>query len=81
MGKAFGPIMLIWFGFLAVFGIANLVDEPGVLLALSPHYGIELLFSPANKAGIFILGSVFLATTGAEALYSDIGHVGRPSII
>lgn len=80
LGKAFGPIMLIWFGFLAVFGIANLVDEPGVLLALSPHYGIELLFSPANKAGIFILGSVFLATTGAEALYSDIGHVGRPSI-
>ena len=51
-----------------------------VLRALSPHYGLMLLFSPANKVGIFILGSVFLATTGAEALYSDMGHVGKRSI-
>lgn len=80
IGKAFGPIMLIWFLFLAVFGVANLMHEPEVLAALSPHYGIMLLFSPANKVGVFILGSVFLATTGAEALYSDMGHVGRRSI-
>lgn len=80
IGRAFGPIMLIWFLFLAIFGIFNLVYQPVILQALSPIYGIRLLFSPANKVGIFILGSVFLATTGAEALYSDMGHVGRQSI-
>lgn len=80
IGKAFGPIMLIWFAFLACFGISNLVNEPSVLTALSPVYGLQLLFSPENKVGVFILGSVFLATTGAEALYSDMGHVGRRSI-
>lgn len=80
IGKAFGPLMLLWFSFLAIFGIVNLIHEPLVLRALSPHYGLMLLFSPANKVGIFILGSVFLATTGAEALYSDMGHVGKRSI-
>lgn len=80
IGRAFGPIMLIWFLFLAVFGIVNLVHAPIILKALSPVYGIRLLFSPANREGIFILGAVFLATTGAEALYSDMGHVGRSSI-
>ena len=80
IGKGFGPLMLIWFSFLGVFGLINLVKEPLVLQALSPHYGLMLLFSPENKVGIFILGSVFLATTGAEALYSDMGHVGRQAI-
>lgn len=80
IGKGFGPLMLIWFSFLAVFGLANLAAAPEVLKALSPHYGLMILFSPANKVGIFILGSVFLATTGAEALYSDMGHVGRRAI-
>lgn len=80
IGKAFGPIMLIWFSFLAVFGVVNLVHQPIILESLSPVYGIKLLFSPANRMGIFILGAVFLATTGAEALYSDMGHVGRQSI-
>lgn len=80
IGRAFGPIMLVWFLFLAIFGVLNLVKFPGILGALSPLYGIRLLFSPANRTGIFILGSVFLATTGAEALYSDMGHVGRASI-
>lgn len=80
IGKGFGPLMLIWFSFLGVFGIANLIKEPLVVRALSPHYGLMLLFSPENKVGIFILGSIFLATTGAEALYSDMGHVGRQAI-
>lgn len=80
IGRAFGPIMLVWFAFLAIFGCLNLAQYPGILVALSPVYGIQLLFSPANRTGIFILGSVFLATTGAEALYSDMGHVGRGSI-
>ncbi|MCI1699645.1 KUP/HAK/KT family potassium transporter [Liquorilactobacillus nagelii] len=80
IGKAFGPIMVLWFGFLAFFGIVNLSSNWGVLRALSPVYGIQLLFSSANPMGIFILGSIFLATTGAEALYSDMGHVGRINI-
>lgn len=80
IGKAFGPLMLIWFTFLAVFGLRNLTAEPIVLKAFLPQYGLMLLTSPTNKVGIFILGSVFLATTGAEALYSDMGHVGRRAI-
>lgn len=80
IGGAFGPIMVVWFGFLAVFGLKNISADPFVLRAILPHYGIELLFDPHNKVGIFILGSVFLATTGAEALYSDMGHVGRKAI-
>lgn len=80
IGKGFGPIMLLWFGFLAVIGLSNMFADFSVLKALSPHYGLMLLFSKTNKVGIFILGSVFLATTGAEALYSDMGHVGRKNI-
>lgn len=80
IGQGFGPVMLLWFSFLAVVGLVNLVADPSVLRALSPHYGLPLLFSPTNKVGIFLLGSVFLATTGAEALYSDMGHVGRRNI-
>lgn len=80
IGRAFGPIMIVWFGFLAVFGLKNIGAYPMVFRALLPHYGIELLFDPHNKDGIFILGSVFLATTGAEALYSDMGHVGSKAI-
>lgn len=80
IGRAFGPIMVVWFGFLAVFGIFNIHSYWPVFRALNPVYGVMLLFSPANKVGIFILGSVFLATTGAEALYSDMGHVGRDAI-
>ncbi|GAF40968.1 potassium transporter [Agrilactobacillus composti DSM 18527 = JCM 14202] len=80
IGKSFGPVMVVWFGFLAVFGILNLLGYPAILKALSPYYAVEILFSPVNKVGIFILGSVFLATTGAEALYSDMGHVGKKNI-
>lgn len=80
IGRGFGPIMVIWFTFLALFGLVNLIKAPWILKALSPVYGIELLFSPSNHMGVFILGAVFLATTGAEALYSDMGHVGRRSI-
>ncbi|MFT8727269.1 MAG: KUP/HAK/KT family potassium transporter [Liquorilactobacillus ghanensis] len=80
IGKAFGPIMVLWFGFLAVFGVINLSENWGILRALSPVYGIKLLFSPVNPLKIFILGSIFLATTGAEALYSDMGHVGRSNV-
>ena len=80
IGKSFGPVMVVWFGFLAIAGIANITRHPEVISALLPQHAIMLLFSPQNKAGIFILGGVFLATTGAEALYSDMGHVGRRNI-
>lgn len=80
IGKAFGPVMLIWFGFLAVIGVLNVFTNPVVLKAFNPLYAFEVLVSPNNKAGFMILGSVFLCTTGAEALYSDMGHVGKDSI-
>ncbi len=80
IGKAFGPLMTIWFLFLASVGIFNMSGDFTVLRALNPLRGIGILFSDANKEGIMILGSVFLATTGAEALYSDMGHVGRKNI-
>ncbi|MFX3617830.1 MAG: KUP/HAK/KT family potassium transporter [Sporolactobacillus sp.] len=80
IGRSFGPVMLIWFAFIGFAGLMNLVSHLEILKALSPYYAVRILFSPANKVGIFILGSVFLATTGAEALYSDMGHVGRKNI-
>lgn len=81
IGKAFGPIMFVWFAFLGLMGIINMAGDWSILEAINPVYAIKLLFSPYNKAGIFILGSIFLATTGAEALYSDVGHVGKSNII
>lgn len=80
IGRSFGPIMLVWFSFIGIAGLLNLTNDWSVLKALSPVYAIKVLFSPVNKAGIFILGSVFLATTGAEALYSDMGQVGKHNI-
>ncbi|OOM80535.1 KUP/HAK/KT family potassium transporter [Clostridium sp. BL-8] len=80
IGKMFGPIMLIWFSMLGILGIIGLSNDWTLLRALSPYYAIKILFSSDNKLGFFILGSVFLATTGAEALYSDLGHVGRKNI-
>lgn len=81
IGKAFGPIMFLWFTFLGVMGVMNMVGDWSILQAINPIYAIRLLVSPYNKAGLFILGSIFLATTGAEALYSDVGHVGKSNII
>ena len=81
IGKAFGPIMFLWFTFLGVMGVMNMAGDWSILQAINPIYAIWLLVSPYNKAGLFILGSIFLATTGAEALYSDVGHVGKSNII
>jgi KUP system potassium uptake protein len=78
IGKLFGPIMIIWFGMLAVLGSSHLLDDIYIFKALSPHYAIELLTIYPN--GFWILGAVFLCTTGAEALYSDLGHCGRGNI-
>lgn len=81
IGKTFGPIMLIWFTFLGLTGAMNLSHDLSLLEALNPVLAVKILFSPANKVGVLILGAVFLATTGAEALYSDVGHVGKGNIM
>lgn len=80
IGKAFGPIMMVWFLFLAAIGIYNMGSDLSVLRALNPVRALQVLVGPYNKMGFLILGSVFLATTGAEALYSDMGHVGKGNI-
>lgn len=80
VGKAFGPVMFLWFTFLGVMGILNFSRDLSVISALNPVYALKLLFSADNHLGIFILGNIFLATTGAEALYSDMGHVGKRNI-
>lgn len=80
IGRLFGPIMFLWFLMLAFLGVLNTLGNWDILRSLSPYYGIKLLLSEENKSGFLILGSIFLATTGAEALYSDLGHVGRKNI-
>jgi len=78
IGKLFGPIMFVWFAMLAVLGGYHISDDFGILKALSPYYAIKLL--TVYPKGFWILGAVFLCTTGAEALYSDMGHSGRGNI-
>ncbi len=77
-GKIFGPMMLIWFSMIAALGLAQLISFPGILKALNPVYAIELLV--LYPGGFWLLGAVFLCTTGAEALYSDLGYCGRKNI-
>lgn len=78
IGKLFGPIMFIWFTMLAALGIWQMGSDLSVFKALNPYYGIKLLITYPN--GFWLLGAVFLCTTGAEALYSDLGHCGRGNI-
>lgn len=78
LGKSFGPIMLIWFIMLGVFGFVQILEHPGVLNAFNPLWAFRFL--AGVKGGFILLGAVFLATTGAEALYSDLGHVGLKNI-
>jgi KUP system potassium uptake protein len=78
VGKTFGPIMLIWFLYIAVIGAIQLVQNLEVLEALNPVYAFNLLVK--YPGGFWILGAVFLCTTGAEAMYSDLGHVGKSNI-
>jgi KUP system potassium uptake protein len=79
VGRAFGPVMLLWFMTMGLLGIVSIAHHPGVLLALNPAYGIRLLFQH-GALGFTLLGGVFLALTGGEALYADMGHVGRSPI-
>ncbi len=79
VGRFFGPIMLVWFLLLAGLGLSQIIHAPQVLKALNPYFGVRLLFSN-GLLGFLILGSVFLAVTGAEALYADMGHFGANPI-
>jgi KUP system potassium uptake protein len=80
VGKAFGPIMFLWFSMMGVLGIGFIAQMPSILKALNPYYAYDLLASHGTHAAFGILGAVFLCTTGAEALYSDLGHCGRSNI-
>lgn len=78
IGKIFGPAMVIWFGFIAIIGTMALSENLSVLKALNPYYAYRMLV--LEPGGFWLLGSIFLCTTGAEALYSDMGHCGRNNI-
>jgi KUP system potassium uptake protein len=78
VGRSFGPVMLIWFSMLAVLGVSQVVHMPSVFQAINPMCGIDLLTHSPHM--LVVMGAVFLCTTGAEALYADLGHCGRENI-
>ncbi len=78
VGASFGPMMFIWFSMIAILGTIQLFHGAEIFLALNPYYAYNLLIN--HPGGFWILGSVFLCTTGAEALYSDLGHCGRANV-
>ena len=78
VGKSFGPVMVLWFSMIGILGTASLFTAPQVLAAINPVYALDLL--TRYPGGFWLLGGVFLCTTGAEALYSDLGHCGRKNI-
>jgi KUP system potassium uptake protein len=79
VGRVFGPIMIVWFAAIGILGIRGIAMHPEVLKALSPSYAVDFLFH-SGSTGFFSLAAVVLAITGAEALYADLGHFGRPAI-
>ena len=78
IGKVFGPVMMIWFTMLATLGILHISDDWSILKAFNPYHAYKLLTQ--YPGGFWLLGAIFLCTTGAEALYSDLGHCGRANI-
>ena len=79
VGGCFGPVMTVWFLTIGVLGAIQVVQQPAILKAINPYYGIALLYADPFK-GFVLLGAVVLAVTGAEALYADMGHFGRQPI-
>jgi len=78
IGKVFGPVMIIWFSFIGIIGLIGISGNLQILKALNPYYAFRMLAE--EPGGFWLLGSIFLCTTGAEALYSDMGHCGRNNI-
>ena len=79
IGAMFGPVMLLWFATLGVLGLSQIVRQPGVLAAVSPHHAVRF-FGENMQRGFVVLGAVFLVVTGGEALYADLGHFGHRAI-
>ena len=79
LGVAFGPLMLLWFGVIGILGLLQIVQDPDILVALSPVHAVEF-FAVNGFGGFKVLGTVFLVVTGGEALYADLGHFGRHPI-
>jgi len=79
VARAFGPVMMLWFGTLAVMGLSHIKDDPSVIAAINPWYAMHFLVTHGT-IGLVTLGAVFLAVTGGEALYADLGHFGRRPI-
>jgi KUP system potassium uptake protein len=79
IGRAFGPVMLLWFAVIAALGIASIAKHPQVIAAVDPRYAVRFMIA-SGRAGFLVLGGVFLCITGGEALYADMGHFGRGPI-
>jgi len=79
IGRAFGPVMMLWFIVIAVLGLVSIARHPGVVAALDPRYAVQFLVH-SGGAGLMVLGGVFLCITGGEALYADMGHFGKRPI-
>jgi KUP system potassium uptake protein len=79
IGRAFGPVMLLWFIVIALLGVASIIKRPEVLAAVDPRYAIRFMMA-SGRAGFLVLGGVFLCITGGEALYADMGHFGKSPI-
>ena len=77
IGRIFGPVMLVWFLVLAILGLSGIARAPGVLAAANPLYALDLLLHAPLRISFAVLGAVFLAVTGGEAMYADMGHFGR----
>ena len=77
IGSIFGPVMLVWFVAIGVLGLRGIMRTPGILAAISPHYAVAYLVHAGPGIGFAVLGAAFLAVTGAEAMYADMGHFGR----
>ena len=79
IGRAFGPVMLLWFAVIALLGVASILKHPHVIAAVDPRYAIRFMVS-SGRTGFLVLGGVFLCITGGEALYADMGHFGKGPI-
>jgi KUP system potassium uptake protein len=79
IGRAFGPVMLLWFLVIAVLGIASILRHPGIVAAVDPRYAVRFMIA-TGRSGFLVLGGVFLCITGGEALYADMGHFGKGPI-
>src|SRR5580658_8723657 len=79
IGRAFGPVMLLWFIVIALLGVASILKHPDIIASVDPRYAIRFM-AASGRAGYLVLGGVFLCITGGEALYADMGHFGKTPI-